>query len=288
MAAPVVIEVVASPPPQPRLSEALVSSCSDATGGDGCVLDSGEATGPEARARVVVSFTGDYAHAWVRTRSATRHIAFRDGDPLDERFRAAGLVAAALASGAASPRPAAVADAGAIAPPASAADAAGEGRDATDAAPVPDVPARPPAAPTDEDGSRVWAGGVVGLGGLQPRAGAAVGAGLGIARSPVFVALSVTYEQTLHEDAQGLGEQLQRLGAGAGIRLALAGPVSLLAPVQLEIEHARLSVRQPATGRTDAGSRARVGLAAAGQIACALDDRLEAFVGVRAAVLDEE
>jgi hypothetical protein len=193
--APIALELVANPPPDGDLARALVGACSGAAGPGGCVL--ADSTGDVVpRARIVVTFSPDGARVRVEVLAtgtdagaatgtsggeaskaevgvaASREVAFREGDPRIERFRAAGLVAAGLAADLSNPGP----EAGAV---------GGEPAGQEGAMPV----ARP--------GVVVRLGGSIGGNGGRPWAGAELGGDFGVV-GPWFVGLSGAYGQRLN------------------------------------------------------------------------------------------
>lgn len=290
MGPPVVIEIVVNPTPERDLARALLESCSGATSRGQCVLDDGDAPRGGATAHVVVTFTPDYLRVSIRSPFAARTAQFREGDPLEERFRAAGLIAAGLAFQASGPRPI-ERSRPASTPERAEVPSSDAGTDLAEPAPSLPEPVAPPLAPSGgENRSPVpvlSAFGVLGLGGLEPRAGAGLGAAVGLGGSLAFAVLSVAYEQTLRDNAAGLGEQQEQFAAGAGLRVPLSPVLALVLPATVEIEHLRVSVRQPVTGSTDAGSRVRVGCAIGAGLDYVFAGRFGAYVGVRGTVFDE-
>ena len=293
MVAPIVIELAANPAPGPDLARTLVESCAGAAGDGGCILGDAQG-GAKGRARVVISFFGNSAHIRVvvvasgplRTAGA-REIAFRDDDPLPERFRAAGLVAAALvAAEDRPPTPAPTSMAPLPEPLTQTPEAPQAPRD------PPDIPA-PAATPIEgprTSSAPTWAAaGLLGLSTVRPRAGVWVGVDVPFSRSVGFGAVSVSYEQTLRPDGDGLSEQRETLGVGAGLRYALAPwGLALRLPAELEIEHLRVAIVEPGTGRQDAGSRVLFGLRAGADLEWSLDEHVGLFAGARGTLLNDQ
>lgn len=284
MVAPIVIDLAPSPAPEADLVRTLIASCSGAAGADGCVLgDAPDAQGAAAdgRPHVVVSFLESSARIRVvllapgeARPAAVREITFREGDPLSERFRAAGLVAAALVFHEGPPAP------------------------ATEPGPAPAPTAEVPPAPgrgaTPDQLPARWrapvlaAGGLLGISIVRPRAGAWVGADVPFAAGPGFAEVSVSYEQTWRPDRDGISEQREKLGIGAGLRWRLGWTdLAVRLPAELEVEHLRVAVVQPGTGRQDAGSRVLFGLCLGADLTWSIGDGVGVFLGARGTLLSD-
>jgi hypothetical protein len=187
-------------------------------------------------------------------------VLFRAEDPLVERYRAAGLVAAGLVS-----------DLG-VAPVTST------------AGPSPGDPS----AATLAGGPRLEAllrlGGRVGWNGGRPWAGAELGTDFAVV-GPAFVALSGSYAETWARDAAGVGEQRAAIGAGAGVAASLIPHrLELRVRVEIDLEQVRASIVQPSTGRQDAGGRTLVGAESGAELVMPLGAGLGVFVGGRVAL----
>jgi hypothetical protein len=241
--APILIDVVAVPPPGPELAKALVTSCSSAAGGGGCALTVEDGS-PEVRARVVVTFDADYARMRVQaTRGANagrwREVTFRDGDPTVERFRSAGLVVAGLV-------------------------AEVENAERENGAPpvgalAPSEPEVHPAA--SRETVELSARARLGWTNIRPWAGVAVGTSIPLSRSRFFLTGTAAYDHTWEAGAQGISEQRLALGAGAGVAVPLVdGHLSARPALELELQDVGAMVRDAATGRTDGGGRFLLGL----------------------------
>jgi hypothetical protein len=268
--APIVVDIAPPLAQESEFAQALVASCSRAIGPGGCVLRREETHLDEARALVTISFSESYAHVRVvaaaPSRSdtdSTREISFRGGDPLLERFRAAGLVAAGLVSDA---------DAAARAEP-EVDQAPPPARD-TVRAPSPTLPLPPPAAPPTW-----WAGGLLGIDRLRPRAGFSLGADIPVRRSIAYVAVSGSYEQTLRSDGSGISESREEAGLGLGLRIPLVdNAVILRGWAQLQLGNIQASIHQP---RQDAGARVVVGPGAGADVLWPVSAQVALFAGSR-------
>jgi hypothetical protein len=263
--APILIEVVADPPPPAELRDALVASCSSVAGAAGCALAAPEAA--EARARVVVTFDAAYARVRVVLDRGTsgepaREASFREIDPLRERFRAAGLVVAGLVTDVER----------SSAPP--------------ESAPAPAAP--DPAVVDDGEGARRGPGIALALLGrlawtdVRPWAGVALAADFPVGSSAFVVVSRIDYEHTLSATPAGISEQ--RLAGGVGVGATarwLHGRFELAPRVRVELQDLNASVTEPATGRSGASGRVLVG--GAGE----LDARIS-FGGVVGVVLGAE
>lgn len=251
MPAPILIDILAAPPPGPELAKALVTSCSSAAGGAGCALTVDDAS-PEVRARVVVTFDADYARMRVETTPGPnagrwREVTFRDGDPTLERFRSAGLVVAGL-----------------VAEVENAARDEGAVPVATAAPPEPPAPSErevhlAASRETVELSARArleWTN-------IRPWAGVAVGASIPLRRSRFFLTGTAAYDHTWEASVQGISEQRLALGGGAGVAVPLVdGHWSLRPALELELQDVGAMVRDAASGRTDGGGRFLLGLTA--------------------------
>lgn len=288
MAAPIAVELVASPasPPDGDLVRALVESCSAAAGPAGCVLEVARladgddtlvsspppapalppTTSPAPRARVVVAFSA--ADGRVRVvvlapvpegGALSRDVVFRDEDPRLERFRAAGLIVAGLVFA-----------------------LEGSAAEASPGSPgIPALAVATPAGPRHE--AIVRLGGLAGDNDARPWAGAELGADF-LVVAPVFVALSASYAQTWARDASGIADQRTSLGLGAGLATPLLPErLELRLRIELELQQLRASIHQPGTGREDAGSRVLGGLEAGADLVLPMDSTVRAFAGARLA-----
>jgi hypothetical protein len=280
MAGPIAVELVASPsnPPEAdvtRYARALVDSCSRAAGPAGCVLELDALDAPQARARVVVTFSEAYGRVRVEVlappfgvappsgvAAPSREVVFRSEDPCVERFRAAGLIVAGLVSALESPDAPALPE-----------------LEASTRAPPPLESA--PATPRHE--ALVRLGGEAGWNDERPWAGAELGADF-LVVGPAFVALSGSYQQTWARDASGIADQRTALGLGAGLAAPLVPErLELRVRIELEVDELRASIHQPATGREDAGSRTLGGLEAGADLLLPTDAAVGAFAGARLA-----
>jgi hypothetical protein len=238
MPAPIAVEIAANPAPTPDLAQALVGACARAAGPDGCVLaDPGGPLAQEPRARVVVSFADGVARVHVEAlitaggegRAGSRDAAFRDEDPPGERYRAAGLVAAALVAELETPP----------------------------RAPEPPPPPAP-AAPAPIHRTDLRLDGGAGLNANRPWLLGELGADF-LVRAPLFVTVSALYGQTASRDADGVVAQRSALAVGAGVDVPIAGGVAVRVRANVTANVVRASVVQPVTQREDAGARALVG-----------------------------
>jgi hypothetical protein len=260
----VVIDLVGGPPPDESLTGALVASCSAATGTSGCVLGTGQEvlTPGDVRARVFVSFSPGYATIRIETvaplrgglaTQSERELTFREGDPQIERFRAAGLVVAELVAGTQRP---------------------------TDD--VATGPGAPPPVPDHRDAplwSFAW---TLGPASVRPRLGAWFSIDVPLGASPAFVTASALYEQSWHPDANGISEQHAALCAGTGFAVPLIPrALDFRGRVEIEVEDLRASVRQPMTGREDAGGHVVAGLGAHAEVIWPMSARIGLLVGGR-------
>ena len=272
--APIVVDIAPPLAQESEFAQALVESCSRAIGAGGCVLRSEETHVDEARALVTISFSDSYAHVRVVAAApsrgdldSTRDISFHGGDPLLERFRAAGLVAAGLVSDA---------DAAAArarpeieeTPPPPIPD--------TVQAPTPVVPQAPPtASPT------WWASGLLGIDRLRPRIGLSLGTDIPVRHSIAYVAASASYEQALRADQNGITESREGGGLGVGLRGPLVeNAVILRGWIQLQVENLEASVHQGA--RQDAGGRVVVGPGGGIDVLWPMSSQVSLFAGARA------
>jgi hypothetical protein len=279
MPAPIVIELAHCVAPDPAYAQALVGGCSRATGAGGCILRTAETALADTRVRVVVSFWDGYSRARIEAiepvsdhRARTRDIAFRDEDPLPERFRAAGLVAAGLVSD--------MDEAASDSPPygvesartgAGVAEPKGADKDS-------DQPSRAPGTTS----VALAAAGLLGVDRLRTRIGTWLGVDVPIRSSVAYAALSVNYEQAWRSDPNGIAESREGLGLGAGARLQGGErALALRGWGQLQVENLHASIEQPATGRRDAGSRVSFGLGAGADIILPLSAWVGVFAGAR-------
>ncbi len=260
----VVVDLVGGPAPDESLTGALVASCSAAAGTPGCVLGAGQEvlTPGDVRARAFVSFSPGYATIRIESvapllgglaTQRERELAFREGDPPIERFRAAGLVVAELVTGTQPPRDDVVMG-----------------------------PAAPPPVPYRHDAplwSFAW---TLGPASVRPRLGAWFSADVPLGASQAFVTASALYEQSWHPDANGISEQHAALCAGTGLAVALIPrALDLRGRVEIEVEDLRASVRQSTTGREDAGGRVVTGLGANAEVIWSMSARIGLLVGGR-------
>jgi hypothetical protein len=264
MTAPIAIELVADPAPDAQAARALLDACSDAAGPGGCVLDAPGDRSTPARARVVVVFLeGD-----VRLRvelvappsaaGVSRQAAFRPEDPVQERFRAAGLIAAGLVVGS---------------------DLTGDRpiSGTTDRATEAEMPA--PAAPKRASAVMMASGGA-GFTAQRSWGFIQLGADLAVA-GPVTVALSGGYGHTWTRDSDGIAEQRATFGIGAGLAQPLGHRLELRARVGPQVQQLRADVVQPVTGREDEGGRTLVGVGAEADLAFLLAPGATVFAGDR-------
>jgi hypothetical protein len=271
MVGAIVVLLVATPPADPALVQAMVESCSGASQPSGCVL--GDPTSPnDDRARVLVSIYDRGARARAELlrvgadprASSVRDLSFREGDAPADRFRALGLVIAGL--GAADGLP-----------------AEREPPPSTDGM-APDVT---PATPAGRARGPTWFGAaLLGVSTVRPRVGAWLGVDLALAGSPAFGRASLSYEQTWQRDAAGIGEQREKAGLGAGLAFPLGSGATLRLPVELELEHLAVSVVQPGTGRQDAGGRVLLGVGASAELSIDLTPRTSVLVAWRGGLLE--
>jgi hypothetical protein len=282
MPAPVVIEIAPNPAREQDFAQALVDGCSRARGAGGCVLGTTEMVSGEVRAWVIVSFWDGYSRVRIEavtpspdTRARARELSFRDEDPLPERFRATGLVAAGLVSDleAATPRGPPDAD-GARAPAVEA-----QPRGADKAPERSDRPAR-------ASSLALSAAGLLGLDGLRPRVGVWLGADVPLGASAAYATWSVSYEETWRPDERGITESFAGVALGAGARTPrVVRALALRGWAQLELEDLHVSILQPGTGRHDSGNRIMLGAVAGGDVIWPLDETVGVFSGARVAWL---
>lgn len=274
MAAPIVIELVASPQASAELADTLVSSCTDAAGAGGCTLGS-ELGAQRARARVIVTLDGNIARFRVEAVEGSiggaRELAFRDEDPLPERFRAAGLVVASLVVDL--ERPPGSPNVGQPGPAVSALP------QQAPSAPAPPPPAPPPRGVDPGEAVQVTqvtppssglltsdrvalsASGLLAWTDERPWWGAELDASAPLTPSRAFVVCSALYEQTVSASSAGISEQRAAFGLGAGLGTALVPRrLELRARLELALQSVRASIVQPGTGLTDSGGRFLVGL----------------------------
>jgi hypothetical protein len=288
MGAPIAVELV--PPANGEMAQVLIATCSSAAGPDGCVLADAAAPRP-ARARVVVTFVEGYAGVRIEVTVASpessrapdaevREAQFREADPLVERFRAAGLIAASLVSDLTSTRVRA-------AEPALHSPAVPTVSTAAPGEPPPEPSAALPDAPTAAPPRGAWTaalslGTFVGFSLVRPRAGLALTADSAFRPSTVFFTTSASYEQAVARDAMGISDVRGRLGAGVGVFLPVARTaLSLTGRARFELEDLRVSVSQPQTGRFDAASRILPGVAGDLELDWMLLQSLAVFANAR-------
>lgn len=321
---PIPVEVVAQPPATDRQAHALIASCADAAGPAGCEL-AGDDPQVDGAVRAVVTFVDGYARVRVEarlpvsqpdgkraSRVAAREAAFQDSDPIDERFRAAGLIVAGLVADLAAPQTVSsrVAPASRANPPpadgtlASAPPAADRG--ALEPAPA-FVAAGPPANGSLAEGPRTppesaaptapserWPV-ALSLGGIatplsdRPRIGAALEADFPLASSPVFFTTHASYAQTVRADTAGISTFGGTTGAGVGVSVRIPrSPIWVRGRGRLQIEALRVAVDQPGTGQRDAESVLLPGFGADGELVWAMSPAIGAFAGVHVDWADEE
>jgi hypothetical protein len=263
MTAPIAIELVADPVPDAQASRALLDACSDAAGPGGCVFGAPGDRSTPARAHVVVVFLeGD-----VRLRvelvappsaaGALRQAAFRPEDPVLERFRAAGLIAAGLVAGSDLTEDRAT---------------SGTTERAEPEMPGPSAPRRASAV--------VMASGGAGFTAERSWGFVQLGADLAVA-GPLTVALSGGYGHTWTRDSDGIAEQRSTFGIGPGLAQPLAQRLELRARVGAQIQQLRADVVQPVTGREDEGGRTLVGVGAEADLAFLIAPGVAVFAGDR-------
>jgi hypothetical protein len=287
MAAPIVIELVADPPPRAEFVDRLVASCTTAAGAGGCTL--GTAGAPvEARARVVVALDGDFARVRVEVVASAsvdgphaREVAFREDDPLFERFRSVGLVVAGLIFDLEHPpsdAPAGGPDGGLDSAPASTASERSEPSVGAEHAPASPPTASPAVAehlavvdtPRATFGVPIAlsAAGLLGWASGRPWWGGRGGADFPLGFGHLFAGCSAVYEETLYADSGGISEHRAAFGAGVGLGTPVfSDRIDLRARVDLELQDVRASILQPGTGRSDAGGRFLLGVGAAADAA---------------------
>jgi hypothetical protein len=236
--APILIDLVATPPPGPELANALVSTCSSVAVAGGCAL-SGDVSVQPIRARVVVTF--DPAYDRVRVELAEgphaglwRDATFHESDPVVERFRSAGLVVAGLV----------------------------EQLEHVESPPPPATPpAEAPRAAPSREAVDLSAHARIGWTNMRPWAGVAIDAAVPVARSRFFLAAKVAYDHTWQATGNGVSGRRMAFGAGAGGSLPLIeGHLELCPRLTLELEDVGAEVTDPATGRSDSGGRFLVGV----------------------------
>jgi len=264
MTAPIAIELVADPVPDAQASRALLDACSDAAGPGGCVFGAPGDRSTPARARVVVVFLeGD-----VRLRvelvappsgaGVSRQAAFRPEDPVRERFRAAGLIAAGLVAGS---------------------ELTGDRliSETTDRAAEPEMPG--PFAPRRAS-AVVMASGGAGFTAERSWGFIQLGADLAVA-GPLTLALSGGYAHTWTRDSDGIAEQRATFGIGPGVAQPLGQRLELRARVGAQVQQLRADVVQPVTGREDEGGRTLVGVGAEADLAFLIAPGVAVFAGDR-------
>jgi hypothetical protein len=291
MGAAITVELVASPPASDEAAQALIASCSGATPAGCTFADASRAA--DDRARVVVEFADGYARVRVRAtlapsaftqgapRSATREAQFRAEDPLVERFRATGLIAAGLVS-----------------------DLTPERARPPEPPAPPPLPAWPPAivqpaavalaAPAVSSVAQDWIAalsfaGFVGISSVRPRLGFALAADTALRPLAVFLTTSASYEQAIGRDTVGISDARGRLGAGLGASAPVGGSgLSLVGRARVEVEDLQVSVSQPQTGRYDAATRILPGLAGEAEVAWSVTPGVAVFADVRGAWVDAQ
>jgi hypothetical protein len=257
MTGPIAIELVADPPAGAEAARSLLDACATAAGPAGCVLE--DEASPAPRAHVLVVFSEGDLRLRVEVLSPvaegasrpSRVATFRLEDPLQERFRAAGLIVAGLVAG----------------------EGAGPERTegASESAP------RSPIAP-EPVSLRLG----VGAGATAERSWglALLGADLRIA-GPLRVALDGGYAHTWSRDASGIAEARLSFGVGPAVALPLVPGLELRARLEGELQQLRADVVQPSTGREDASGRTLGGLATEADLQVSLGGGLELFAGDR-------
>lgn len=270
--APILVDIAPNPAVQEELATILIEACSRAAGGDGCVRRDPRRPQEPATALVVVWPDGpasrrlrvdvaspDPPHRTLRSRV----LAFRDADPLPDRYRAAGLAAAALAAD----RPPQAK------PPATA-----------------EVGESPPRGVSWSVSAGALAGS--GLERQPPRAGLWATAAVPAPRSGFFATLTASYATASREPSPGLSVQWLTLGGGGGF----AAPIAPLdASVRLRVEGfsewTLLSARDPARERSDSKSLWGIGARSALDVVWPTDRPLalvggaDAFLRNRGAVI---
>jgi hypothetical protein len=182
----------------------------------------------------------------------SRVATFRAEDPMPERFRAAGLIAAGLVTSE---------------------SARADGLSGA------------PAAEGTLVASEVLLRAGVGTGVTDERswAYAQFGTDFRVA-GPFDVGLDVGYARTWSRDTSGITQQRLSFGAGPGIALPLVPRrLELRARIEGELQQLRADVTQPSTGRQDASGRTLVGLAGEVDLDIPLGAGLELFLGDRVA-----
>jgi hypothetical protein len=241
--APILIDLVATPPPGPDLANVLVATCSSVATGGGCAF-SGEGPAQPARARVVVTFDAAYERVRVELAEGPhaglwREATFREGDPAVERFRSAGLVVAGLVEQLER-------DESPPAPPAP----------SPEAAPARAAPAAPSRGTVD-----LSAHARIGWTNVRPWAGVAIDAAVPLGRSAFYLAAKAAYDHTWEASAHGISERRMAFGMGAGVSFPIIdGHLEVRPRLTLELQDVGAEVTDPATGRSDSGGRFLVGL----------------------------
>jgi hypothetical protein len=153
--------------------------------------------------------------------------------------------------------------------------------------PVIERPPPPPAVPVDGRGP-IWSiAALLDPTALAPSAGVWLGVDVPFGSGPAFGRLSVSHEQTMHPDRNGIAQQTEALAVGAGLRFPMGHGWAVRFPLQLDVEHLRVSIHQPMTGRNDAGSRFLVGAAFGADLAWSIDSHFSLFAGALASVVQD-
>jgi hypothetical protein len=251
--------------------------------------------------RAVVLFALGYARVRVEaglqpdgqrnSRTAAREAAFREGDPILERFRAAGLIVAGLAADLApSGVPAGVGPAphtsltprdapqvNPTAPP----------QEILESAPAVAAAPAPPENPTPVSRPHRWPvalslAGIVTPLSDRPRIGGALDGDFPLPLPSTFITTHASYGQTVQSDAAGISIFDGTLGVGAGVAARI--PLSQIwvrSRARVEIEALRVAIDQPGTGHRDAESVLLPGLGADVELVWAMSPVAGVFAGAR-------
>lgn len=310
---PIAVELVAQPPASDSQAQTLIASCSGAAGPEGCELAGADELRGEGTVRAIVTFGDGYARVrvearlpWTRpdgvsaSRVAVREAVFREGDPLLERFRAAGLIVAGLVADL-SPqtRTARVVPAGRpaaahvdSAPPIAAPTPEHDTVESPPAvvATVPQATLEdtlPAAAPPHRWPVALSLAAVATAPADRMRLGAALDGDFPLASSPIFITTHASYQQTSKPDAQGISTLGGTLGVGAGVSLRIPlYPVWVRARARAQVERLQVAVDQPGPG--DAESVLLPGLGADAELVWAISPLAGVFAGVRLDWTDDE
>ncbi len=246
MTAPIAIELIANPTPDAAEVRALLDACSNAAGPGGCVLGAPDGA---AQATAIVRFSPGLDAVRVEVvPGASREVAFRADDPVTERFRAAGLVAAGLVVAASGPPP------------------------------VLPESAAPSANATRIPVALVHLGGGVGYGSERAWWEGAIGADFALG-SPLFLSVGGLVAHTASRDASGIVQQRAALAAGLGVAAPLVRDrLELRARAEVEVTELHAAIVQPGTGREGEGDRTLVGAGGEIELVFPVAERFGFFV----------